>query len=80
MSYAVEALKRYFPEPSWEIAVVMIPPNPNDLLAVRNLLNKVQDPLMWRLQFRIRIVDDVSIQDKFMIFRNIAEKALEVLI
>ena len=80
MFYGVEALKMYFPEPSWEIPVVMIPPHPNDPLAIRDLLNKVQDPLMWRLQFRIGVVDDVSIQDKFIIFRNIAEKALEVLI
>ena len=70
----------YFPEPSWEIPVVMIPPHPNNPLAVRDLLNKVQDPLMWRLQFRIRLVDDVAIQDKFMIFGKICEKALEVLI
>lgn len=80
MFYGMEAPKMYFPKPSWEIAVVMIPPHPNDPLAVRDLLNKVQDPLICWLQFRIRLFDDVAIQDKFMIFRNISEKALEVLI
>ena len=69
-----------FPKLFWGIAVVMIPPHPNDSLAVRDLLNKVQDPLMCRLQFLIRLFDDVAIQDKFMTFRNISEKALEVLI
>ena len=70
----------YSPKPSWDIAIVMIPPHPNDPLAVRDLLDNVQDPLVRLFQFFVRVVDDVAIKDKFMIFRNISQKALKVLI
>jgi len=63
MFYSVETLKMYFPKPSWDIANVMIPLYPNDSLAVRDLLNEVQNPLVRRLQFCVRVVDDVTIQD-----------------
>jgi len=78
MFYGVETLEMYLPEPSWDIANVMIPPYPNDPLAVRDLLNKVQDPLVRRLQFCVRVVDDVAVQDKFIIFRNTSEKTLKI--
>ena len=58
----------------------MIPLHPNDLLSVRGLLNEVQDPLMRELQFRKRIVNDITVQDEFMIFRKIIQEALEVLV
>ena len=58
----------------------MIPPYPNDGVALRELPDKVQDPLVRWLQFRIRVVDNVAIQDKFMILGNACEKTLEVLI
>ena len=80
MSYIVEVPKMYFPKPFWDIAIVMIPPYPNDPLTVRELPNKVHDPLVRWVQFRIRIVNDVPIQNKFIIFRNIAEKAPKFLI
>jgi hypothetical protein len=76
----VETLEMYSPKPSWDIAIVMIPPHPNDPLAVRDLLDNVQDPLVRLFQFFVRVVDDVAIKDKFMIFRNISQKALKVLI
>ena len=80
MFYGVETLKMYSPKPSWDIAIVMIAPYPDNPLAVRDLPNKLQDSLVQWLQFRIRVVDDVAIQDKFMIFRNTSKKALKVLI
>jgi hypothetical protein len=80
MSYGVETLEVYPPKPSCDIAIVMIPPYPNDPLAVRDLFNKVQDLLMRWLQSLIRVVDYVTIQDKFMLFRNTSEKELKVLI
>ncbi len=70
----------YSPKPSWDIAIVMIPLYPNDPLAVRDLLDNVQDPLVRLFQFFVRVVDDVAIKDKFMIFRNTSEKTLKVLI
>ena len=51
----------YFPKPIWDITIVMIPLYPDNLLMVRNLLNKVHDPLVSWLQFRIRIVNYVTI-------------------
>lgn len=70
----------YAPEASWGIAIFVIPPYPNDRLAPRELPDKVQDPLVRRLQFGIRVVDNVAIQDEFMILRYACEKALKVLI
>jgi hypothetical protein len=43
----------------------MIPQHPNDFLAVRDLLNKVQDLLVRLLQFRIRVVDNVAITTRY---------------
>ena len=75
----VEALKMYFPKPIWDIAIVMISLYPDNLLTVRNLLNKVDDPLVRWLQFRVRIVNYVTIQNKFVILWDVPEKAFKFL-
>ena len=41
MPNTVETIEMYFPKPSWDIAIVMVAPYPNDPLAVRALFNKV---------------------------------------
>lgn len=80
MFYVVETLKMNFAKFFWDIAIVMIALYPDDPLAVRNLLNNVQSLLVRWCQFCVRVVDNVAIKDKFMIFRNISEKALKALI
>ena len=69
----------YFPKPIWDIAIVIIPLYPNSLLTVRNLLDKVHNPLVGWLQFRIRIVNYVTIQNKLVILWDVPEKAFNFL-
>jgi hypothetical protein len=46
MPYAVKTFEMYFAKTPWEIPIVMIPLDPNDLLAVGDFLDHLQYPLM----------------------------------
>jgi len=69
----------YVPKTPWGIAILMIPLHPDDLLVIRSLPDKFQNPLMRWLQFHVRDVDDIPIKDKVTIPGNTSEKALKVL-
>ena len=66
-----------FSKPFRDKAIIVIALYPNNLPAIGDLLDKVEDPLMMWRQSSIRVINDVAVEYKLMILRNISKKALE---